>query len=283
MEIKISPFSGFCFGVKRADKIVRDANKFEKLSVYTLGPLIHNPQVVNRLKNIGIFPVDSIDDIELPAVLVIRSHGIPKSEFIKLSKINGLILIDATCPFVKKAQRSAERLHLKGREVIILGESGHPEVLGLIDYTKGKAIVIEDLSEINDLSIKSKIGVLAQTTQPRKKFQKMVKMIKNRFKGSDIKVIDTVCEATQNRQHAALKLAKDTQVMIIVGGRNSANTNRLAQICRDTGTVVYHIEERRDLKKEWFDGIESVGISAGASTPMWLVEDIYRQILNYKE
>jgi (E)-4-hydroxy-3-methyl-but-2-enyl pyrophosphate reductase len=283
MEVKISQFSGFCFGVKRADKIVRDANNIAELPVYTLGPLIHNPQVVEKLRESGINPIDSIDEISLPAVLVIRSHGIPKSEFIKLSSVKGLVLIDATCPFVKKAQRSAEKLHKDNRVVIILGESGHPEVLGLMDYTEGKAIVIEKLDEIEKLDKYERVGILAQTTQPRKKFRKMVRMIKEKLPESDIKVIDTVCEATQNRQQAALELAKSTQLMIIVGGRNSANTNRLAQICRDIGTTVYHIEERRELKKEWFEKIESVGISAGASTPMWLVEDIYRQIINYKE
>jgi len=283
MEVKISPFSGFCFGVKRAEKIVRDAKKIGDIPVYTLGPLIHNPQVVEKLKTIGINPIECIKEIEFPAVLVIRSHGIPKSDFIRLSAEKGLILIDATCPFVKKAQRSAEKLHAEGRIVLILGEPGHPEVLGLMDYTDGKAIVIEDINNIREFGELNKIGILAQTTQPRRKFKKLVEKIKKKYNNADIKVIDTVCEATQNRQEAALRLANTTQLMIIVGGRNSANTNRLAQICRNTDTKVYHIEERRELKKEWFNGIDSVGISAGASTPMWLVEDIYRQIINYKE
>jgi len=259
------------------------------IPVYTYGPIIHNPQVVNELKRKGVIPITTLSEDTKPGKLIIRSHGAPPSVFSEAKRL-GFKIIDATCPFVKKAQQYAKILRDKGYEVIIVGEANHPEVISIAEYADvnlsglpnrqagdrqgAKVINPEDLFE--PIQVSEKLGVIAQTTIPVHYFQKVVKLLLPYAK--ELRVYNTVCEATVLRQKSTLELANKVEVMIVVGGKESANTSRLAQLLRDSGKETYHIETSDELKETWFKGKSKVGVTGGASTPDWIVKDVMEKI-----
>ncbi|WP_196594683.1 4-hydroxy-3-methylbut-2-enyl diphosphate reductase [Pectinatus sottacetonis] len=274
MDIILADYLGFCYGVKRAIKLAREQAGKDK-QVVTLGPIIHNPQMVKQLADEGIGLVNSLDEIDKGTV-IIRSHGVGPSVYKRASE-KGLRIIDATCPHVKKAQMSAKTLAEEGYFVVIIGEKAHPEVKSIVEWSGRSAVVIEDVHEAEKLHFVRKLGIVAQTTFSRGKFKQLVDILID--KSNDIKVLRTICTATEQRQAAAEELAMKVDMMLVIGGKNSANTTRLASLCAKK-CPTYHIETADELKDNWFHHIEKIGVTAGASTPDWLIREVYRKCKN---
>ena len=274
MKVFVVKKAGFCFGVKRAIKIAFDVAKKKNEKVYTWGPLIHNPQVVEDLKKKGVYVVEDLRKIK-KGTLIIRSHGIhPKIlERIKRKKIE---VVDATCPFVKKAQNKAKLLSDQGYPMAVVGEADHPEVQGIIGYANDCALVINPNQMNEDLHKFKRLGVVAQTTLNIEAFRQVIgKLVE---KVGELKVFNTICHATAQIQKATLELAEKVDLMIVVGGHNSANTTRLAKLCKRIGTPTHHIETARELRRGWFKGKTGIGVTAGTSTPDWLIREVVKGI-----
>lgn len=263
MEITVAKTAGFCFGVKRALELVRESLKSTDSPIYSLGPLIHNPAVVKDLGNQGLQLVNQINEIDIGRV-VIRSHGVGPGIY-KYAAEKGLEVIDATCPFVKNVHELALILKREGYQVIIIGESDHAEVRGVLETLSGDALVLSKPEDLTGQKIGLKVGIISQTTQDVARFQGLVAAIIRETK--ECRVFNTICLATAERQQEAAELSRQVDLMIVVGGKNSANTNRLAEISSGYGTPTYQVEKADEIKAEWFDHIEKVGITAGASTP----------------
>jgi len=275
MRIITAKRAGFCFGVKRAINIAFSTAENKKTGVYTLGPIIHNPQVIERLKEMGVFPLDSLKDISKKAVraVIIRTHGVP-APFIDELKGAGIEVIDATCPYVKKAQHYAKLLTEEGYQVVILGDKSHPEVEGIMSYAGKDAVIVDRGKRLPRL--KPRIGIVVQTTQPIDALKGLLSDAIERVK--EIKVYNTICSSTALRLKETEFIAKKADLMIVVGGKNSANTTQLANLCRSLSVPTYHIETSGELKKSWFKGAKTVGITAGASTPDWIIDDVKKRI-----
>ncbi len=270
MEVILAEYLGFCYGVKRAIKIAR-AHANSKSN--TLGPIIHNPQMVERLKSEGVGTIENLNDTT-EGTVIIRSHGVGPQVYEEI-KAKGLKIVDATCPHVKKAQISARDLVESGYKVVIIGEKNHPEVKSIFDWTQGKATILEDESEAENFKSCKKLGIVSQTTVNGEHFKNIV--LKLLEKSNDIKILRTICTATDQRQSAALKLAEQVDVMIVVGGKNSANTTKLAKLCQSKCTT-YHIETSQEISQDWFkksNPVSKIGITAGASTPDWIIREVY--------
>ena len=271
MEVILADYLGFCYGVKRAIKIARE-NAAPDGSACTLGPIIHNPQMVERLKEEGVGTIDRLDDLKRGKV-IIRSHGVGPETY-ERAEAMGLECVDATCPHVKKAQLSAKELAEEGRFVVIVGEKEHPEVHSIVQWAGGNVAVIETVAEAAFLPNASRLGIISQTTFSGERFQEIVSALLD--KSRDIRVMRTICTATDQRQRAARELASKVDVMLVIGGKNSANTTRLAQLCAKICRT-YHIETAEELRPAWFDNIEKIGITAGASTPDWIIKEVYKK------
>jgi 4-hydroxy-3-methylbut-2-enyl diphosphate reductase len=277
MEIYLADKAGFCFGVKRAINTAFEAAA--KGKVYCLGPLIHNPQEVERLRQAGVDLVENFSSLTQGDYLIIRSHGVPPRVLGEIRK-KGLHIIDLTCPFVSKAQRDAEALHRDGYQVVIVGEKKHPEVQSILGYAGDNAVVVETAEDVEGIRFKNRLGVVAQTTQSYSNFSKIVLKLLRLSK--ELKVFNTICNSTQERQDAARVLAGKVDVMLVVGGRNSANTSRLVSVCQQEGKPTYHIEVADEILPQWFEGVANVGVTAGASTPDWVVEGVLEKLRSGK-
>jgi len=274
MEVILADYLGFCYGVKRAIKIARE-NASEDGTSCTLGPIIHNPQMVERLKAEGVGTVDRLE--ELPeGTIIIRSHGVGP-EVYQEAEERGLRVVDATCPHVKKAQLSAKELVDEGYNVVIIGEKQHPEVKSIFEWSGRKARVLETEAEAKELDSCAKLGIVCQTTFSGAKFRQIAMHLLE--KSRDVRILRTICTATDQRQAAAIDLAQHVDLMLVIGGKNSANTTRLAQLCNEY-CLTYHIETAAELRDEWFDKIEKIGITAGASTPDWIIKEVYKKCQN---
>jgi 4-hydroxy-3-methylbut-2-en-1-yl diphosphate reductase len=271
--------AGFCFGVKRAIDIAFDIAKEQPEGVYTLGPIIHNPQVIAKLRNEGISPLDNIDDMSRRDVkaLIIRTHGIPHQLYDRISE-QKFRLIDATCPFVKNAQRYAELLKDNGYQVLILGDKSHPEVKGIMSYAGEDAVVVDEHEKLPRL--KPKLGIVVQTTQPVEALKKVLANVIEHAK--EIKVYNTICNSTALRLKETADMARRADVMIVVGGKNSANTTQLANLCSSLSVRTHHIETGDELKPEWFSDAGKIGITAGASTPDWIIKQVEKRIIDIR-
>lgn len=269
MEVFLADDYGFCYGVKRAIKMAK-SNIDSSQPVCTLGPIIHNPQMVKSLADEGIGSVNSVDDMD-KGKIIIRSHGVGPKVYAKI-KEKGLELADATCPHVKKAQMSAKALADEGFKVIIIGEKEHPEVKSIKEWAGENSLVICNEQEAQALKFATKLGIVAQTTFSGEKFNKIVNILLE--KSHDIRILRTICTATDRRQSAAVRLAQKVDMMIVIGGRNSANTTRLAQLCTEH-CVTHHIETVDELQNDWFKNIKKIGITAGASTPDWIIKEVF--------
>jgi 4-hydroxy-3-methylbut-2-enyl diphosphate reductase len=272
IEVKTDVNAGFCFGVKRAIALVEKILN-EKAKVYTLGPIIHNPQEVKRLKEKGVKILNDIDCVK-SGYIILRTHGISLELRNKLEKNKTLYIIDATCPFVKKAQDIIKNLNLQETTIVIVGENSHPEVEALVSYGAGKCVVIENPMEALEFKGMGELNIVSQTTQIPQNFNAIVKILKKQFK---VNIYNTICKATLERQESAKKLAKKVDLMIVVGGRNSGNTTRLAEICK-TQTKTYHIETIDKLDDKWFNNIKTVGLTAGASTPDNIIKSVQNKL-----
>jgi len=278
LEIIVANHAGFCFGVQRAMKMTEEARRSNQ-SLRTLGPLIHNPQVVKRLGEQGITIAAEPEDVKEGSI-IIRSHGISPEVLDKL-EAQGVTIINATCPFVSRAQKRASHLSNQGYQVVIVGDRNHPEVIGILGWAQGKAKIVESPSEAAALAAYDKIAVIAQTTQPEDNFQAVVNVLKD--KTNNLVIHNTICSATRERQEAAKLLAKAVDLMIVVGGKNSANTKKLAKICQEAGATTHHIENVAELCEPWFNNIVKVGVTAGASTPEWIIEEVVLKMEDIKK
>ncbi len=280
MNIEIAQYSGYCYGVERAFRMVKDTATRRRKNIYTLGPLIHNNQAVDALKNEqGISVVHSLDDVPSGTV-IIRTHGLPPA-VIDEAREKGLDLIDATCPFVKKAQNYARELVDDGYHLVIIGEKDHPEVIGIKAHAKSNADVVEDEEEARLLGVDAqKLGIVIQTTQESGKVGKIVALLA--MKAASVKIYNTICDATHQRQFSARELAEKVDVMVVVGGKHSGNTRRLTDICRTAGARTYHIEGANEIEETWFKQVENVGVTAGASTPDFVLEQVIERLEDIK-
>lgn len=263
MELFVAKTAGFCFGVKRALELVCDSLKKSSIPIYSLGPLIHNPEVVRDLEARGLKVIKDITTVPAGRV-VIRSHGAGPGIY-EYAADKGLELIDATCPFVKNVHELALMLKNDGYQVVIVGESDHAEVVGVLETLSGDALIIDKLADLTGKKVDTRLGVISQTTQDIGKFQDIVKELLPLCK--ECRVFNTICLATSQRQSEAAELSRQVDLMIVVGGKNSANTKRLAEISAQFGTKTYQVESAQEVDSRWFEGIKKVGITAGASTP----------------
>ncbi len=278
MEILIAEHSGFCEGVERAFAIAIDTAQ-AGIPVFMLGNLVHNKQVVERLENLGVKSVSNLSEIpgNTKGTLLISAHGVAP-EVYEQAKGMRLEVVDTTCPWVKKAQKIAKELAEEGRFVIIVGDKGHPEVKGLVGWSEGKAVVVENVDDLSNLSLstKDRVGILAQTTQAEEHFDRMVAELKKKVK--DLKEYDTICGATSKRQSAAVELAKKVDLILVIGDRMSANTKRLTELCSKTGTETHQIQTVEELDSKWLAGKKKLGITAGASTPEWVIQEVVKAL-----
>jgi len=268
MTIKLASSYGFCYGVKRAIDIAQQ-NPNSK----TYGPLIHNKDEINRLKqNYNIDLATSINDLNADETVVIRTHGITKSE-LKILKNQNNKIINATCPYVTKPQQIVEQMSSEGYSVVIFGDQNHPEIKGVYSYgEEGSTFIVNTPEDIKFNELKSKVAVVAQTTRKPQDFEKIVNTLVCRVK--EVRVFNTICNATFENQDAASDLAKEADVMIVIGGKHSSNTKQLHSICKQYCEKSYLVENESELQKEWFEGRHLCGISAGASTPDWIVQNV---------
>lgn len=272
MEIILASNAGFCFGVRAA------INKGEKLieegkgPIATLGPLIHNPQEVARLESLGIKSYDDIDSVQEKNVLI-RTHGVAPSVYQEIEK-HGHSYYDCTCPKVKRVQQLAREHAEAGYQVLVLGDCKHPEVMAIVGWTNDTAIVFINLDELKGLSLEGKkVCLVSQTTEKLERFEKAVEYLES-LSLEELVVQNTICTATRDRQSDASELAAKVDLMVVIGGYNSANTCKLVSICQDVGVATKHVETAAELQDEWFEGVNKIGLTAGASTPDWIIREV---------
>lgn len=271
MNVKLAENYGFCFGVKRAIKIAE-----ENVGSATYGPLIHNSKEIDRLKeDFNVSLVEDISTFKSGDKAVIRTHGIPKKELASLHEKN-IEVIDATCPYVTKPQQICEEMSKEGYDIVIFGDAQHPEIKGVMSYADNGATVVESAEELEDKRFSEKIAVVAQTTRKVDEFMKVCNYLMRSHK--EVRVFNTICNATFDNQDAVQALAKDADVMVVIGGKNSSNTKQLHSISKEECQDSYLVEGPDDLEASWFDGKEECGISAGASTPDWIIKQVMEKI-----
>lgn len=274
MEVTVAKSAGFCFGVKRAVEMVQEEAKKEQ-KVYTLGSIIHNEQVVEGFAKKGVQVLDSVDELQEDekATVIIRSHGITKQMFQQL-KQKKVRIVDATCPFVKKIHNIVQEKKAEGYQIIVVGNAKHPEVEGTCGWCNNQCKVVETLSEAENCTLKAgeKVCVVAQTTFNYKKFKDIVAILSK--KSYDILIMNTICNATEERQTEACTIARKSDAMIVIGGKHSSNTRKLYEICKEECLNTHFIQTLDDLDLKLFQSFRSVGITAGASTPNKIIKEV---------
>lgn len=274
MEVTVAKSAGFCFGVKRAvDTVYEEIKTGER--VYTYGPIIHNDEVVSDLKERGVVVINSIEELSSleKGTIIVRSHGVSRAEYEQMQS-SGFRVVDATCPFVKKIHNTVMEHSNKGEEIIIIGSADHPEVQGIVGWCSGKCTVIETAEEAEnyEFSASGQLCLVAQTTFNYKKFKDLVEILSK--KGYDILALNTICNATEVRQNEARQLAKNSDAMVVIGGKQSSNTQKLVEICKSECADTYYIQTLVDLDLEMLKSFRSVGITAGASTPKNIIKEV---------
>lgn len=282
MEVVVAKSAGFCFGVKRAvETVYAEIEKGKK--IYTYGPIIHNEEVVKDLEKKGVVVLESEEELKAlkEGTVIIRSHGVEK-RIQRLIEDNGLECIDATCPFVKRIHRIVEEAGKDNKEVVIAGNSGHPEVEGIVGWTDADTTILESVEEAKQFEKKTEadICMVSQTTFNYKKFQDIVEIFEK--KGYNGSVVNTICNATEERQTEARKIAASVDVMIVIGGKHSSNTRKLYEICKQECENTYFIQTLDDLHLEIPKSVRLVGITAGASTPKKIIEEVQNYVSNYE-
>lgn len=274
LKIELAKSYGFCFGVKRAIKIAENAK-----DASTIGELIHNNLEINRLKTgYNVKTLKDINELTDEKKAIIRTHGITKENLENLKK-RDIEIIDATCPFVTKPQQIVEKMSNDGYEIVFFGDINHPEVKGVMSYSSKNVYVILDESELDKVKLPAKIAVVSQTTKKLEKFTKIVDYLMTRVR--EVRVFNTICNATLDNQEAARELSSRADVMVIIGGKNSSNTKQLYLISKNLCPDSYLIESADELKKEWFDGKNLCGVSAGASTPDWIIQEVVEELSKF--
>ncbi|WP_441562287.1 bifunctional 4-hydroxy-3-methylbut-2-enyl diphosphate reductase/30S ribosomal protein S1 [Colibacter massiliensis] len=271
MKVHIAAACGFCYGVRRAVDLASAAEP----GTSTLGPIIHNPQVVETLATKGVAPVTTLDDVADGANILIRSHGVGPDVYEKAEKKH-LHVVDATCPHVKKAQQDARKVINAKKVLIIIGEKDHPEVISISQWGGNRAIIIDKVEEAKEIPYCESMGVVVQTTFSQTRFKQIESVLAE--KTGHLDVYMTICTATRQRQEAAVELARKVDAMIVIGGKNSANTGRLAQVCAEQGCPTYHVETAAELDCSRFTGMRDIGVTAGASTPDWIIQEVVKMM-----
>lgn len=271
MKIELAENYGFCFGVKRAIKIAE-----ENQNSATYGPLIHNSREIERLKNdFNVALEENLEAFQSGDTAVVRTHGITKNE-LRLLQERDVNVIDATCPYVTKPQQICEEMSNEGYDILIFGDKNHPEIKGVRSYASGNVYVVNNVAETKELTLREKVACVAQTTRKIADYLEIVNYLIPLHK--EVRTFNTICNATFENQDAVRKLAARSDVMIIIGGKNSSNTKQLHSISESLCKDSYHIESSDDIEEKWFEGKEMCGISAGASTPDWIIQDIIQKI-----
>ena len=271
MKIELAESYGFCFGVKRAIKIAE-----ENKNSSTYGPLIHNSKEIARLED--DYQVRLTDDYKVFQAgdkAIVRTHGIQKHELAELRQ-NNVDVVDATCPYVTKPQEIAQEMSEAGYGVVIFGDEAHPEIKGVKSYATHGALVVTSPKELENVKLKDKIALIAQTTRKVEDYMEVANYLIPRHK--EVRVFNTICNATFENQEAVQNLSKKADVMLVIGGKNSSNTKQLFRISHDNCEDSYHIEDEKDLEFSWFNGKNLCGISAGASTPDWIIQNVIDSI-----
>ena len=271
MKIELAESYGFCFGVKRAIKIAE-----ENKNSATYGPLIHNSKEIERLdKDYKVGLVEDFTTFKSGEKAIVRTHGIVKNELQEL-KSAGVDVVDATCPFVTKPQEIAQEMSEAGYDVIIFGDNAHPEIKGVKSYATHGATVVTDVSDLEEKKFREKIALIAQTTRKVEDYMQIANYLIPRHK--EVRVFNTICNATFENQEAVRNLSKKADLMIIIGGKNSSNTKQLYSIAFDNCENSYHIEDENEIDFSWFDSKNLCGITAGASTPDWIIQNVVNAI-----
>ncbi len=278
MQILLAKSAGFCFGVKRAINLAFSTAK-KRGKVFCLGPIIHNPQVVEKLKLSGVQEKESLEEIE-EGTVILRSHGV-SPEVMEKARRQGLKIVDATCPFVMRSQKFVRRLTEEGYFILIVGDRKHPEVQGIMGQAKGKVLVIDSPEGLKGLKRSERIGVVTQTTQTLANLKEIVAQVLER--ALEVRVLNSICSATAQRQLESRELAGKVDCVLVVGGYNSSNTNKLAEICQKVNPHTYHIEEAGELNPSWFKGAKRVGLTGGASTPNWLIDQVIKKVRDFEK
>src|SRR5580704_11429403 len=268
MQIKKAGVQGFCFGVAITVKKAEEAIEARD-DVTTLGHVVHNPQMVEQLENKGLRNAHSIDEVDSGALFV-RAHGLPVDVYEKAKEKN-LTIIDATCPMVTKIHVQAEKLKADGYKIIVIGDPNHPEVKGTLSHVPG-AWCIQSPADVEKLPRSSRVGVVVQSTWSGEGFTEVVRALSAKY--YEVRAVNTICTDTHNRQDEALRLAKNVQVMVVVGGKTSADTKHLADLSESHGAKAYHLEGPDEMQSQWFHNVEVAGLMSGASTPGWLVDRV---------
>ncbi len=274
MKVIVAEPRGFCAGVKRAVQLAEKSLKAGQC-VYSLGPLIHNPQVVERLQKQGLKATDNLDNVPDGAAVLIRSHG-ESPQIFHQAQQRGLEVIDGTCVLVRRAQNIVKQLQEQGYQVLIVGDPNHPEIRGVMAYAP-HAICLKDKSDLPKIAGHRRLGIIAQTTYSLNAFGKMVGLVVSSG-CAEVKVVDTICQATHARQRAALEVTKQVQVMFVLGGRQSANTSRLAELCAAQGVSTYHLESWKQFREKYIRDKTVAGVTAGASTPDWAIQEFVHNL-----
>jgi 4-hydroxy-3-methylbut-2-enyl diphosphate reductase len=273
MNVLVAEKCGFCHGVRNAISVAERILAEEK-EVYSLGPIIHNRDVVERLAKNGLRTVDNVQDIKSGTVLI-RSHGAAPEQIAKL-KAKGVHIVDATCVLVKRVQRIARELETDGYKVVIIGEENHPEVKAVVGCAKD-VVVIANESDLHKLLGNAKLGIVCQTTQSPEHFGRMLGAM-GRAGFSELKVINTLCKEAIKRQESAVQLCKKVDLMFVLGGLESANTRRLAELCKEVNNRTFHLQNWNELDKSVLAGKKTAGVTAGASTPDWIIDEFVKNL-----
>lgn len=277
-KITLADNAGFCFGVKRAVDTAVNISEEKNNSIFTLGPLIHNNDVVNSLKKNNINPIEfnEIDNLKIGDTIIIRSHGVKPS--IKNTLIdNGFDVVDATCPYVSNIHKKVAKHHKENYTIIIVGDKNHPEVIGINGSCNDEAIISKDGSDLKDINLNGKVCLVSQTTEKQSNWEKVLSIVTTKCK--EVVAFNTICNATEVRQRAATELSKNVDAMIVIGGKNSSNTTKLYEICKENCENTYHIENAKELPKE-LKYFNNIGVTAGASTPQWIIEEAITKMEN---
>ena len=278
MEITVAKSAGFCFGVKRAVNTVYNAAKSDK-KVYTYGPVIHNDEVIKDLERQGVKVINNIEELNLldGGTIVIRSHGVSEEVYNRMINTH-FNVIDTTCPFVLKIHKIVKESSMAGRKIIVIGDARHPEVEGIVGWSSTPAEVICENEQAESLSFPpdEKLCIVAQTTFNYKKFKELVEIISK--KGYDIIVLNTICNATEERQSEAMQLARESDAVVVIGGKQSSNTRKLYEISKKECENTYYIQTLSDLDLKQFKSFRRVGITAGASTPNQIIEEVHTNV-----
>lgn len=275
LTIRKAVHAGYCWGVERALEMVEEtAGARADDRVRTLGPVIHNPRVVESLERQGVSSIDSLDEIDSGTV-IIRTHGVPPEVYEKAAA-KGLDVVDATCPLVTLVQRKARQLVDEGYHLVIFGNPQHPEVIGTLGHAGASGTVLQHPEDARQHQFPKRVGVVVQTTQETERLSELLAILAPRCK--EIKVFNTICNPTIERQEAARELAHQVEIVIVVGGKGSSNTRHLAEVCREEGTRTYHIENAAEFEAAWLEGVRELGVTAGASTPGWMMDELIERI-----